>query len=110
VGSDLVIGKAGASQLSVFGLAPVLAGKAGFSAAFAWSGSAIWTRFAGTEPYRVLRERDLSRAHDDSVLADPQRERHVRHHLRRELPGLPRRIVHDSSKPCPVWAIASLPP
>ena len=37
VGSDLAIGKAGASQLSVFGLAPVLAGKAGFSAAFAWS-------------------------------------------------------------------------
>ena len=37
VGSDLAIGKAGASQLSVFGLAPDLAGKAGFSAAFAWS-------------------------------------------------------------------------
>jgi len=37
VGSDLAIGKAGASRLSVFGLAPDLAGKAGFSAAFAWS-------------------------------------------------------------------------
>ena len=37
VGSDLAIGKAGASQLSVFGLAPDLVGKAGFSAAFAWS-------------------------------------------------------------------------
>jgi len=36
-GTDLAIGKAGASQLSVFGLAPDLAGKAGFSAAFAWS-------------------------------------------------------------------------
>ena len=36
-GTDLAIGKAGASQLSVFGLAPDLAGKAGFSAAIAWS-------------------------------------------------------------------------
>ena len=36
-GTDLAIGRAGASQLSVFGLAPDLAGKAGFSAAFAWS-------------------------------------------------------------------------
>lgn len=36
-GSDLTIGKAGGSRLQVFGLEPELAGKAGFSAAFAWS-------------------------------------------------------------------------
>jgi hypothetical protein len=38
VGSELTIGKAGASQLNVFGLEPALAGQAGFSTAFAWSG------------------------------------------------------------------------
>lgn len=36
-GSDLTLGKAGASRLSAFGLAPELAGKSGFSTAFAWS-------------------------------------------------------------------------
>jgi hypothetical protein len=36
-GSDLTIGKAGDSRLSVFGLEPALAGQSGFSAHFAWS-------------------------------------------------------------------------
>ncbi len=36
-GSELVIGKAGESRLTVFGLEPALAGQAGFSSAFAWS-------------------------------------------------------------------------
>jgi hypothetical protein len=37
VGSELTIGKAEQSHLSVFGLEPALAGKAGFSNAFTWS-------------------------------------------------------------------------
>jgi len=37
VGSELIIGKAAASRVSVFGLEPDLAQKSGFSAAFAWS-------------------------------------------------------------------------
>ena len=37
IGSDVVLGKAGSSQLSVFGLTPDLAGKSGFSTPFAWS-------------------------------------------------------------------------
>jgi len=36
-GSDLTIGKAGESRVSVFGLTPTLAGQSGFSARFAWS-------------------------------------------------------------------------
>jgi len=36
-GSELTVGKAGESRLSVFGLEPQLAGKAAFSAPFAWS-------------------------------------------------------------------------
>ena len=36
-GSELTLGKAGGSQLSAFGLTPALAGKSGFSTAFAWS-------------------------------------------------------------------------
>jgi hypothetical protein len=36
-GSELRISKAGESRLNVFGLEPALAGKAGFSADFAWS-------------------------------------------------------------------------
>jgi len=37
-GSELTISKAGDSKLSAFGLEPALAGQAGFSTAFAWSG------------------------------------------------------------------------
>jgi hypothetical protein len=37
VGSDLTLGKAGASRLNAFGLEPDLAGKSGFSTPFAWS-------------------------------------------------------------------------
>jgi hypothetical protein len=36
-GSDLAVAKAGDSRLTVFGMEPELAGKAGFSAPFAWS-------------------------------------------------------------------------
>lgn len=36
-GPELTIAKAGASRVSVFGMQPELAGKAGFSANFAWS-------------------------------------------------------------------------
>lgn len=36
-GSELIVGKSDGSRLNVFGLAPDLAGKAGFSSAFAWS-------------------------------------------------------------------------
>lgn len=36
-GSELTLGRAGASQVSAFGLQPQLAGKSGFSTAFAWS-------------------------------------------------------------------------
>jgi hypothetical protein len=35
--SELTIGKAGASRLNVFGLAPALAGQSGFATNFAWS-------------------------------------------------------------------------
>jgi hypothetical protein len=35
--SELTIGKAGDTQLNVFGLAPALAGQSGFSTSFAWS-------------------------------------------------------------------------
>lgn len=38
LGSELTISKGGESTLSVFGLTPALAGQAGFSTAFAWSG------------------------------------------------------------------------
>ncbi|MGH2917287.1 MAG: DUF1326 domain-containing protein [Solirubrobacteraceae bacterium] len=37
VGSELTISKAGDSQISAFGLEPVLAGQSGFSTTFAWS-------------------------------------------------------------------------
>ena len=37
LGSELTIGKAADSRLSVFGLEPALAGKSGFSTAFDWS-------------------------------------------------------------------------
>lgn len=37
VGSELAVAKSGESRLSVFGLEPDIAGKAGFSARFAWS-------------------------------------------------------------------------
>jgi hypothetical protein len=37
VGSELTISKGGGSAVSAFGVAPALAGRSGFSSAFAWS-------------------------------------------------------------------------